>query len=79
VTDAILGKAPLYVDGKEGIRGVEIADAILLSTWLDRKVLLPVDEDLYLNELNKRRAVSRRKEGAETVADLGGSFGERKA
>lgn len=79
VTDAILGKAPLYVDGKEGIRGVEIADAILLSTWLDRKVTLPLDEDLYLTELNKRCAVSRRKEGAETVTDLGGSFGERKA
>lgn len=61
-TEAILGKEPLFVDGLEGIKGVEIMNAILLSTWLNNKMVsLPIDENLYLNELNKRCSTSRYK------------------
>ncbi|MBE6594608.1 MAG: Gfo/Idh/MocA family oxidoreductase [Ruminococcaceae bacterium] len=53
-TAAILGKEPLYVSGVEGIDGVEIMDAMLLSSFLGKAVELPIDDDLYLAELQKR-------------------------
>ena len=59
--NAVLGIEPLYVDGTEGIKGVELMDAMLLSTFLDRAVELPIDDDLYLAELQKRIANSRPK------------------
>ncbi len=52
--NAVLGIEPLYVDGTEGINGVEIMDAMLLSSFLGKAVELPIDDDLYLAELNKR-------------------------
>jgi predicted dehydrogenase len=50
----ILEGSPLIAPGADGIHGVELANAILLSSWLGKEVELPVDEDLYLAELNKR-------------------------
>lgn len=52
----ILDGTPLIAPGTDGINGVQIANAILLSSWLGREVQVPVDEDLYLAELNKRIA-----------------------
>ena len=61
--NALIGKEELFVDGREGINGVELMNAIELSGWLDGKeITLPVDEELYLSELNKRRETSRHKE-----------------
>lgn len=57
--NAILGLEPLFVHGQEGLNGVEIMDAILLSTWLDKDVTLPIDDDLYYVELQKRVATGR--------------------
>ena len=78
VADAVMGIAPQFIDGKEGIRGVELADAMLLSTWLDKTVDLPFDDELYFNELSKRVATSRLKTGKETVLDTAGSYGDKK-
>ena len=72
--NAILGIEPLFVDGTEGINGVELMDSMLLSTWLDQAVTLPIDDDLYLAELNKRIATSRRKEGTDIVLDTNGTY-----
>lgn len=59
-TRAILGKEPLFVDGREGINGVALMNAIELSGWKDgARVSLPIDGDLYYNELMKRVATSR--------------------
>ena len=78
-TNALLGKEELFVKGEDGLMGVELMDACLLSQWLGRAVELPIDDDLYLAELNKRRATSRRKENVtETVADLTNTFGSEK-
>ena len=78
-TNAILGKEPLFVKGEEGLLGVELMDACLLSQWLGREVELPIDDDLYLAELNKRRATSKRRENVnETVVDLTNTFGSEK-
>ncbi len=47
---------PLLAPGSDGINGVNLAIAILLSFWLGKEVDNPVDEDLYLAEPNKKIA-----------------------
>jgi predicted dehydrogenase len=74
-TNAVLGKEKLFVSGQDGINGVQIMDGMLLSSFLGRAVELPIDDDLYLEELNKRVATSRIKVVAEKVSDTEGSFG----
>jgi len=76
--NAVLGLEPLFVDGKEGLNGVELMDSMLLSTWLGRSVELPIDDDLYLEELNKRIATGRKKEAVDVVLDTEGTYGSKK-
>ncbi len=76
--DAVLGLAPLCVDGKEGLQCVELIDSMLLSTWLDKTVTLPVDDDVYYAELQKRIATSRRKTNEDILLDNSMSFGGTK-
>jgi UDP-N-acetyl-2-amino-2-deoxyglucuronate dehydrogenase len=45
---------PLLAPGSDGINGVALANAIHLSSWLGKEVEIPVDEDVYLAELNKK-------------------------
>lgn len=52
----ILEGTPLLAPGADGINGVNLANATLLSSWLGKGVDLPVDEDLYLEELNRKIA-----------------------
>ncbi|MBV7340079.1 Gfo/Idh/MocA family oxidoreductase [Chloroflexi bacterium TSY] len=52
----ILNGTTLIAPGADGINGVALANAMLLSSWLGKEVNLPIDEDLYLGELNKRIA-----------------------
>lgn len=79
-TNALLGKEELFVKGQEGLLGVELMDAMLLSQWLGRAVELPIDDELYLSELNKRRATSRKKEDiVESVVDLSDTYGSKKS
>ena len=58
---AILRGEPLVAQGTEGIRGLEISNAMHLSSWLEETVSLPIDEELFLKKLNELRAVSRKK------------------
>ena len=74
--NAVLGLEPLFVDGKEGINGVQLMDSMLLSTWLGKTVELPIDDELYLSELQKRIATGRVKDGVkEVVLDTEGTYG----
>ncbi|MFC3039526.1 Gfo/Idh/MocA family protein [Virgibacillus xinjiangensis] len=50
----VLDGEPLIAPGSDGIHGVALANAIHLSSWLGKEVELPVDEEVYLEELNKR-------------------------
>lgn len=50
----ILDGTSLIAPGSDGINGVALANAIHLSSWLGKEVELPLDEELYLEELNKR-------------------------
>ena len=75
-TAALLGKEELFVEGTDGLAGVELMNAIEFSGWMNgARVTLPVDEDEYLAELDKKRATSRAKaEGNDKVADTAGTF-----
>jgi predicted dehydrogenase len=79
-TAAVLGKEKLFVAGTEGIKGVELMNAIQYSGWMGgARVTLPVDEDAYLAKLNEFRATSRLKENVtEKIADSSDSFGGAK-
>ena len=78
--NTLLGLEELFVDGKDGFNGVELMNAIELSGWKNgEEITLPVNEEEYLAELNKRRATSRKKDVVETaVADMGNTFGSKK-
>ena len=56
---AILRGEPLIADGIEGIKGLSISNAMYLSSWLGKMVSLPLEEDLFLDELKKRISTSR--------------------
>ena len=72
--DRILNGGELIADGKEGIRGLTLSNAMHLSSWLEKTIEIPFDEDLFLDELNKKRAKSVMKEDAGIVFDTTGTF-----
>ena len=74
--NAILGIEPLFVDGKEGLNGVELMDAMQLSGWLKKEVTLPIDDDLYWDELQKKIATGRTKEAvvSTVTTDMSNTF-----
>ncbi len=78
--NAILGLEPPFVDGTEGINGVELMNAIELSGWKNgEEVSIPVSEREYLRYLNAKRKTSRYKAVSDdTVADTSGTFESKK-
>ena len=72
---AILRGEPLVANGEEGINGLMLSNAMHLSAWTESKVTLPIDEDLYYEELMKRVKTSRRKTTTvEVVADTSNTY-----
>ena len=61
--NAILHDEPLLAPGEEGIRGLMLSNAMLLSTWNDDWVDLPLDEEQFLVQLQQRIDESRKKRG----------------
>ncbi|MDR0293132.1 MAG: Gfo/Idh/MocA family oxidoreductase [Oscillospiraceae bacterium] len=51
----ILRGEPLVAHGSEGISGLTLSNAMHLSSWLDRTVEIPFDEELFLELLNKKK------------------------
>jgi predicted dehydrogenase len=70
----ILRGEPLVAEGSEGINGLTLSNAMHLSSWLDTTVKLPLDEELFLAELTKRRALSPKKQGSGAVFETGSSY-----
>ena len=64
---AILRGEPLVADGREGINGLTISNAMHLSAWTGKAVTLPFDEEQYRDLLFEHVKTSRRKEGIESV------------
>lgn len=73
--DAILRDGKLVADGSEGINGLMLSNAMHLSSFLNDEIILPLDEDLFYEELMKRVSTSKRKENSTVVfADTSNSF-----
>lgn len=70
----ILHGTPLVADGKEGINGLTLSNAMHLSSWLKKPVEIPFDEDLFLAELDSRRRTSKAKNVSEITFNTEGSY-----
>ena len=53
---AILHGTPLVADGREGIHGLTLSNAMHLSSWLGKEIPLPLDEDVFYHELKRGSA-----------------------
>ena len=72
----ILRGEPLVARGEEGIRGLILSNAMHLSSWLDKTVEIPFDEDLFLKMLKERQSRSGKKEALpEVTFDTSASYG----
>lgn len=75
---AVLRGEPLVADGAEGIHGLELSNAMHLSSWLEKPVEFPIDEDLFLEKLNALRASSVKKEAVQEITfDTANSYGSQ--
>lgn len=70
----ILGHGEQIAPGYEGINGLMLSNALFLSSWLDKTIEIPFDEDLFLAELNKRIAASKRKEDKNITFSTEGTY-----
>ncbi|MBQ6864043.1 MAG: Gfo/Idh/MocA family oxidoreductase [Clostridia bacterium] len=57
----ILRGEDLVAGGEEGINGLTISNAAFLSSWLDKEIVLPIDEDLFYAKLQEKIANSTHK------------------
>lgn len=77
--DAILHGGKLVADGKEGINGLILSNAMHLSSFLGKEIAIPFDEEIYYDELMKRVATSRiKKDVRAVVADTSNSYNGNK-
>ncbi|MBQ7152583.1 MAG: Gfo/Idh/MocA family oxidoreductase [Clostridia bacterium] len=72
----ILHGEPLVAEGKEGINGLTISNAAFLSSWLDKEIVLPLDEDLFYEKLQEKIKNSTYKKvvDAKGPVDLSGTY-----
>jgi predicted dehydrogenase len=75
--DAILSGQALMAPAVEGLNSVMLGNAIMLSSFLNRTVHMPIDEDLYKRKLMELIEDSRfqKQTRAVTDVDMGKSFG----
>ena len=45
---------PLISPGEDGVKALDISNAIYLSSWLNETVELPVDAELYYEKLQEK-------------------------
>jgi len=63
------------VDGKEGINGVILMNAMQLSGWLGKSVDCPFDDELYFSILQEKIKGSKKKETAgDAVLNTSGTY-----
>ncbi len=70
----ILRDEPLVADGREGIRGLMISNAMHLSDWTKQEVTLPFDEKKYYELLMEKCKTSRLKEDVDITSSTEGSY-----
>ena len=62
IANAILGLEEVYAPATDGLAGVQLANAMHLSSWLNTTITLPIDDNLFYEELKKKIAVSKIRE-----------------
>ena len=67
--DAIENGAPLVADGREGINGLMLSNAIHLSAWTGETVSLPIDEKKFYDILMEKCKTSRHKEEVDVAVE----------
>lgn len=80
-TDHLLFGTPLLASGYEGINGLSICNAMMLSSWRNDFVDLPIDGDAFYAELKKRIDSCKgreKKNVTESIADLSNTYGGAK-
>ncbi|WP_026559846.1 Gfo/Idh/MocA family oxidoreductase [Bacillus sp. J37] len=73
--DSILKGTPLLAPGEEGIKGLEISNAIYLSSWLNKPVELPIDADLFYEKLQEKinQSTFQKKNVTKMTLDVSGT------
>jgi predicted dehydrogenase len=74
---AIAEGAPLVADGREGINGLMLSNAIHLSAWTGETVSLPIDEKKFYELLMEKCKTSRHKEDVDVTEDTSNSYGSK--
>ena len=73
--DAILHGGKLVASGKDGINGLILSNAMHLSSFLQKPIDIPFDDELFYEELMKRVATSKKKTNVvEVFADTSNTF-----
>jgi predicted dehydrogenase len=74
--DAVEGKATLLTDAREGLKSVELANAMVYSAWTNSLVTLPLDSGAYESALQQKIATSppRARNVREAKVDLEQSY-----
>ncbi|WP_272945304.1 Gfo/Idh/MocA family protein [Paenibacillus gorillae] len=67
---AIVNGTPLLAPGEEGIKGLTLSNAMLLSTWTDSWVDLPINEDLFYEKLQEQISKSESAKKADHYETL---------
>ena len=66
---AILRGTELIAGAQDGLNELTLSNAMYLSSWTDSTIKLPMDEDLFYEELKKRIATSKHKSVKTEVVD----------
>ena len=74
---AIANGTPLVADGREGINGLMLSNAIHLSAWTGETVSLPIDEKKFYDLLMEKCKTSRHKEEVDVTEDTSNSYGSK--
>ena len=76
LVDAVLDGVPLTTPLSEGVASVALANAMLLSSWEDRRVRMPTDAQYYQARLGERIAASgfRKPKDLDVHIDMDASY-----
>ena len=64
---SILRNEPLIADGREGIRALQISNAMHMSAWTQKEIDIPFDEHEFKRLLDDRIRTSQKKENSAYV------------
>lgn len=75
--DAVLSGTPLLASGYEALNELELSNAAYLSSWLGKKITLPVNDGEFMQELEKRKALSKAHGAPATPHEVSAAYKER--